>query len=43
MNGSLLETDCLTIDYQTRAGPLRAVNAVSLAVASGETVAIVGE
>ena len=40
---SVLETRDLTIDYPTRAGRLRAVDAVSLNVRRRETVAVVGE
>ncbi|HEX9633615.1 MAG TPA: ABC transporter ATP-binding protein [Gemmatimonadales bacterium] len=40
---SLLELEHLSVTFPTRAGPARAVEDVSLAIAPGETVALVGE
>ncbi|MBL6931146.1 MAG: ABC transporter ATP-binding protein [Rhodospirillales bacterium] len=40
---SLLEIENLTVEFQTAAGPFRAVDGVSLNVDLGEVVAIVGE
>jgi oligopeptide/dipeptide ABC transporter ATP-binding protein len=39
----LLEVEHLSVTFATRAGPARAVEDVSLAIAPGETVALVGE
>jgi peptide/nickel transport system ATP-binding protein len=39
----LLEVDGLTVDFDTGAGPVRAVRGVSFAVAEREVVALVGE
>jgi oligopeptide/dipeptide ABC transporter ATP-binding protein len=39
----LLELEHLSVTFATRAGPARAVEDVSLAIAPGETVALVGE
>lgn len=39
----LLEIRDYTLDFQTRAGPFRALDAVSLAVAPGEVLGLVGE
>jgi peptide/nickel transport system ATP-binding protein len=39
----LLEVEHLSVTFHTRAGPARAVDDVSFAVAPGETVALVGE
>ncbi len=39
----LLAVEDLVVEYPTDAGPLRAVNGVSLSVAPGEVVAVVGE
>lgn len=38
-----LAVDSLTVEFSSAAGPVRAVNDVSLAVAPGETVGIIGE
>jgi oligopeptide/dipeptide ABC transporter ATP-binding protein len=40
---ALLELEDVTIEYETEAGPLEAVDAVDLTVDSGETLGIVGE
>ncbi|MET0238988.1 MAG: ABC transporter ATP-binding protein [Sphingobium sp.] len=40
---TLLTIDSLSVDLKTRAGPLRALDAIGLEVASGETVCLVGE
>jgi len=39
----LLEINNLSVDFQTRAGPFRAVDGIDLSVDEGEVVAIVGE
>jgi peptide/nickel transport system ATP-binding protein len=39
----LLEVDDLTVDFQTRAGPVHAVRGVSFSLAEGEILGIVGE
>lgn len=43
MTTTLLTIDGLSVDLATRAGPLRALDAIGLEVASGETVCLVGE
>jgi peptide/nickel transport system ATP-binding protein len=40
---ALLRIDALSVDLRTRAGPLRALDAIGLEVAKGETVCLVGE
>ena len=40
---ALLAVDDLAVEFRTSAGPVRAVNGVSLALAAGETVGLVGE
>ena len=40
---ALLAVDDLAVEFRTSAGPVRAVNGVSLAIAAGETVGLVGE
>lgn len=40
---SLLNVESLTVDYQTRAGRVRAVDVVSFVIEKGETVGLVGE
>ncbi len=40
---ALLEIENLSVTFETAAGPLRAVDGVSLAVSEGEVLAIVGE
>lgn len=43
MTTTLLAIDGLSVDLKTRAGSLRALDAIGLDVASGETVCLVGE
>jgi oligopeptide/dipeptide ABC transporter ATP-binding protein len=40
---ALLEVDDLVVDLDTRNGPVRAVDGVSLSIAAGETLAVIGE
>jgi peptide/nickel transport system ATP-binding protein len=43
MTGVLLQVENLSVDFETRAGPIHAVRSASLAVSAGECLAIVGE
>jgi len=43
MTGPLLEVRDLVVDFQTRRGPLRALDGVSFSLARGETLGMVGE
>ncbi|WP_040797395.1 dipeptide ABC transporter ATP-binding protein [Nocardia higoensis] len=43
MSGNLLELRGVSVSYQTRTGPARAVRSVDLDIAPGEIVALVGE
>lgn len=42
-DGPLLAVDNLHVEFQTRAGVVRAVNGVSYTVGAGETLAVLGE
>lgn len=42
MNGAMLEVKGLNVSFQTSSGPLHAVRDLSLTVAPGEVVGLVG-
>ena len=43
MSDTLLELDCLSVDYETSRGDLKALRDISFDVKKGEIVGIVGE